>query len=640
MPLAASAHGAIATDAPIAYDVDVTDATRYPGIGDYALIGDSRTCALVSRDGSIDWMCLPNFDSPSMFGRLLDWGRGGYFQIAPAGAYDVRRRYLDATNVLVTTFLTDDGEVDLIDFMPALTEDEKARELQPLRALIRLVECRSGAVPMRIEYAPRPQYGSGGVELRARTPFEITAARRRHVTHLRSDVPLDSTHFEARATFVAVPGRRLRFSLAYSNGEPAVILSDAYVDDSFDRTIAFWRGWSAGCTYDGAYCDEVLRSALTLKMLSYAPSGAIVAAPTTSLPEQIGGDRNWDYRYCWIRDAAFTVKAFLSLGLENEAQAFVGWLMTATNQTAPRLDPLYTLYGDPHVPERELAHLEGYRGSKPVRVGNAAAGQRQLDVYGELIDAYHSYISAMHEKVSHDQASFIAKVADYVAGHWREPDNGIWEARVPPTQYTHSKVMAWDALVHAIALHRDGVVRGDAAEWERQAHAIREQVLTRAYNATIGAFTQTIDGDTLDASILVMPLVGIIAGDDPRMLSTIDAMEQRLSVNGFLLRYDGDDGLAGGEGAFVLCNFWLAAALAAGGRTDDARNVFERTLGAQNDLGLLSEEWDAKTGEMLGNFPQALSHIALITAALTIDRAERGGTTPHHAQPNAAWPKM
>ncbi len=604
----------------------MTDARRYPDIGDYALIGDSRTCALVSRDGSIDWMCLPNFDSASMFGRLLDWGRGGHFQIAPEAAYKVRRSYLDATNVLITTFITDDGEVDLIDFMPALTEDEKRRQLHPLRCLIRMVECRSGAVPMRIDYAPRPNYGQGGVDLRARSPFEITASRGRHVTHLRSDVALNSTRLEARATFVATAGRRIRFSLAYSNGEPAVILSDAYVDDVYNRTIAFWQGWSAGCTYDGAYPADVLRSALTLKLLSYAPSGAIVAAPTTSLPEQVGGDRNWDYRYCWIRDAAFTVKAFLSLGLEDEAQAFVGWLMTATNQTAPRLDPLYTLYGDPHVPERELSHLEGYRGSTPVRIGNAAADQRQLDVYGELIDAYHSYISAMHDKVSRDQASFISNVADYIAKHWREPDNGIWEARMPPTQYTHSKVMAWDALAHAIALHREGIVRGDAGEWERQAQAIRDEVLARGYNTEIGAFTQTFEGDNLDASILAMPLVGIIPGDDPRMLSTIDAMQRRLSVDGFLRRYDGDDGLSGGEGAFLLCNFWLAAALARAGRIDDAKEVFERTAATKNDLGLLSEEWDAKTGEMLGNFPQALSHIALITAALAIDQAERGDT--------------
>lgn len=610
-----------------------TAPSPYPDIGEYGLIGDSRACALVSRDGSIDWMCLPNFDSASIFGRLLDWTRGGYFRIAPSIPYTARRAYIDDTNVLVTTFSTDAGEVNLIDFMPAMTERDKSRALQPLRALIRLVECRSGQVPMAIEYVPRPNYGVGGVSLRAHTPFEITASRRRHVMHLRSDVPLDSTSHDARAKFVGQPGHRLRFSLAYSLGEPAVILSDAFVDDAFERTVAFWRAWSRGCTYDGPYRAEVLRSALTLKMLSYAPSGAIIAAPTTSLPESIGGDRNWDYRYCWIRDAAFTVKAFLSLGLEDEAQAFVGWLTTATNQTAPRLDPLYTLYGEPHIRERELSHLEGYRGSRPVRIGNAASGQRQLDVYGELVDAYHSYISAMHEKVSRDQRRFIEKIADYVAAHWREPDNGIWEARMPPTHYTHSKVMAWDALVHAIAMQRDGIVLGDAERWRREAEAIRAEVLTRGYNERIGAFTQTFDGDTLDASILAMPLIGFIAGDDPRMLSTIDAMQRRLAVDGFLRRYDGDDGLTGGEGAFLLCNFWLAAALARGGQIDAAREVFDRTMGAKNELGLLSEEWDAKNGEMLGNFPQALSHIALITAALAIRSA---GDQQHHRETEAS----
>ena len=610
----------------------VTDTHLYPDIGDYGLIGDSRACALVSRDGSIDWLCLPNFDSPSIFGRLLDWQRGGYFRIAPQGQYSVRRQYIERTNMLVTTFSTQDGEVDLIDFMPAMTEREKSRALQPLRAVLRLVECRSGQVPMSIEYVPRPDYGATAASLHAHTPFEVTASRGREVMHLRSDVPLDLTRHEASATFVATPGRRLRFSLAYSLGEPAVILSDAFIDEAFQRTVAFWRGWSAACTYDGPYGGEVMRSALTLKMLSYAPSGAIVAAPTTSLPEKLGGDRNWDYRYCWIRDAAFTVKAFLSLGLENEAQAFVGWLMSATNQTAPRLDPLYTLYGEPHIAVRDLTHLEGYRGAKPVRVGNAASAQQQFDVYGELVDAYHSYITATHEKVSRDQRRFIAKIADYVAKHWREPDNGIWEARVPPTQYTHSKVMAWDALVHATAMERDGIIRGDAACWRREAEAIRAEVFARGYNARIGAFTQTLGGDTLDAAILTMPLVGFIAGDDPRMLSTIDAIQRSLAVDGFLRRYDGDDGLAGGEGAFLLCNFWLAAALARAGRIGEARDVFERTMRAQNDLGLLSEEWDARDAQMLGNFPQALSHIALITAALAIERAEAQGMDGTHAK--------
>ncbi len=596
---------------------------RYPDIEDYGIIGDSRALALVSRDGSIDWLCLPHFDSPSIFGRLLDWDRGGYFQIAPDVEYTVRRRYIDATNVLETTFHTASGEVSLIDFMPAQTEGVKRRTLAPLRTVIRLVEGRGGRVPMRLSYVPRPDYGVGGVNLVSHSPHEVTASRGRHVMHLRSDVPLDATRYDARARFDAVPGTRLRLSLAYSFAEPAVIISDGYVDEVYDQTLDFWRGWSAQCKYDGPYHNEVHRSALALKLHAYAPSGAIIAAATTSLPEEVGGTRNWDYRYCWLRDAAFTVKSLLSIGLEAEANAFVSWLMHATHQTAPRLEPLYTLFGEPHVPERALEHLEGYRGSQPVRVGNAASAQAQFDVYGELIDAFHALIEDQRKPVSRDEAAFLRSVADYVARNWRQADNGIWEARAEKQQYTHSKVMAWDALQHAAMLVDDGLIRGDAARWRAEAAEIRRWVLEHGYNREIGAFTQTLDGRQLDAAVLAMPLVGFIDARDPRMLSTIDVIRQRLNHDGFLRRYtEFDDGLPGQEGAFLVCNFWLAAALATAARSDDARAVFERTLTAQNDLGLLSEEYDTETKKARGNFPQGLSHLALIAAALAIEKSE------------------
>jgi len=614
--------------------VSIPESVRYPDIGDYALIGDSRACALVSRDASVDWMCLPSFDSPSVFGRLLDWDRGGYFQVVPEIAYTVRRRYIDSTNVLETTFHTAAGEAAVIDFMPAQDERAKRRALSPLRMLIRLVEGRSGSVPMRVAYVPRPNYGVGDVQLHAHTPTEVTATRLRHALHLRSDVPMDVAPYDARARFFAEAGRRTRFSIAYSHDEPAVIVSDGYVDSVYEQTLAHWRGWVAQSRYDGPYRDEVLRSALTLKLLSYAPSGAIVAAPTTSLPELIGGERNWDYRFCWIRDAAFTVKAFLGLGFDAEANAFLSWLMHATHQTAPRLNPLYTLIGEPHVPERELDHMEGYRGTKPVRIGNAASEQHQLDVYGELIDAFHSFISAQGTRVASDEAQFIREVADYLARRWPEPDNGIWEARKEPQQYVESKVMAWNALTHAAALAEEGRIRGDAAHWRREAEKLRDVVLQRGYNERIGAFTQTLDGSTLDASVLAMSIVGFIAPADPRMMSTIDAIRGGLSEAGFLRRYAGfDDGLSGDEGSFIFCNFWLACALAQAQRVAEAKDVFEHTMTAANDLGLFSEEYDARTKTRLGNFPQGLSHLALITAALAIWHAESA-----RSEQRRSWP--
>jgi GH15 family glucan-1,4-alpha-glucosidase len=617
----------------------VTGATdgRYPPIASYAAIGDSRTCALVSREGSIDWLCLPRFDSASLFGRLLDFDKGGHFQIVPRTPYAVRRRYIDATNVLETTFSTREGEVGLIDFMPAQREEAKRSMVSPLRAVYRLVECRGGRVPMRVTYMPRPDYGRGGVDLVARSRNTVTAARGRHVTHLHSDVALEATDRDAHADFDVVPGERLRFALTYSLGEPAVLVPPRIIDQVYEQTLAYWRSWTARSTYDGPYHDAVMRSALILKMLEYAPSGAIVAAATTSLPETLGGERNWDYRYCWIRDAAFTVKAFLTMGFRDEAQAFVGWLMHATNLTSPRLAPLYTVHGEPRVPEKELRWLEGYQGSKPVRIGNAAAKQTQFDVYGELIDALHAYAVIFDERFSQDESGFVREVADYVADHWREPDHGIWEPRVPPEHYTHSKVMAWDALDSAAKLAEEGRITGDARRWRAEAEEIRRVVLERGFSREISAFTQTLDGDNLDAAVLTLPLVGFIPANDPRMVSTIDCVQERLTEDGFVRRYEGfHDGLRGEEGAWPVCNFWLSAALAQAGRVDEARAIFERTVAmGANDVGVMAEQYAPATGEALGNTPQALSHIALITAALAIAHAERGDVVERRRWPPA-----
>jgi GH15 family glucan-1,4-alpha-glucosidase len=342
------------------------------------------------------------------------------------------------------------------------------------------------------------------------------------------------------------------------------------------------------------------------------------------LPERIGGERNYDYRFCWIRDASFVVRSFLSIGLDSEANAFVAWLMHATHQTAPRLAPIYTLFGNQRAPERELRHFDGYRGSRPVRVGNLAAGQHQFDVYGELIDAIHHFIKDQRRHVADEEATFISSMADHVAHNWRAPDHGIWEARIGPLQYTHSKVMAWDALQHAAMLVDEGRIQGDASLWRSEAAEIHDLVLSHAYNHKLGAFTQTLDGDQLDSAVLLMSLVGFIDPADPRMQSTIEVLRHQLETDGFIARYSGfDDGLPPGESAFVACNFWLAAALATAGRIDDAHAVFHRTTDAMNDLGLMAEEYDPRSGEMLGNFPQGLSHLTLINAALAIADAER-----------------
>ncbi len=604
----------------------------YLPISEYALIGDSRSAALVSRHGSIDWLSWPRFDSRTVFARLLDAERGGFFALAPEVPFTAKRRYLENTNVLETTYETGGGRVRVVDLMPALTEEQKRRRLMPLRQLLRRVEGLTGEVPMVATYQPRPDYARITPKLALRGGDTVCCESGPEVWHLRSNVTLEVNGASACARFQSLAGQRHHFALSYETHSPAVSASigDA-ADEEIDATIAFWQKWSAHLSYDGPYRDMVLRSALTLKLLAYAPSGAIVAAPTTSLPEKIGGIRNWDYRYCWLRDASFTVAALYDCGFEVEGGAFVDWLLYATRLTQPHLQILYDLFGESNLPETELGHLSGYRGSRPVRIGNDAHDQFQLDVYGELLGAVEEYTDR-GEALHRSSRRLVQRLADRVVRHWREPDSGIWEKRSGRWQHVHAKIMAWSALDCAERLVEKGRLSVDPTPWRRAKDEIKREVLERGFNRKLNSFVAVYDGDELDASLLYASRVGFLPGDDPRLIGTIDAIRSHLGRDELVYRYDQktDDGLPPGEGAFLACSFWLVEALAIAERFDEAQQLFEKLLRRGNDLGLYSEEVDVASGELVGNFPQALTHIGLMNAALCLQhgQARRGKGGP------------
>lgn len=611
-------------------------AERYPPIADYAVIGCSRSVALISSSGSIDWLCWPRFDSPSVFARILDWDRGGYFGIQPSIPFRSKRRYVDATNVLETTFDTDAGSVKLIDLMPVMREIEKRRRLRPFRQLLRRIECTSGDVPMEVHYSPRPNYARTSNPLHERGD-SICCEDGPIVLNLRSDVKFDLNGSDAVTRFTIHQGAHHDFALGFDDHSPSVLphIGDLATEE-IERSLEFWRTWASQCSYDGPYGDAVLRSALVLKLLAYAPSGAIIAAPTTSLPEKIGGIRNWDYRYCWLRDAAFTVTALDQCGFTVEGGAFVDWMLYATRLTHPKLQVLYTIFGEARIPERTL-DLEGYRGSRPVRIGNAAEKQFQLDVYGEVLGAVDEHLEPNDEnspppKLYRDVRQLLSRLADVVTDRWQDPDNGIWEKRAERKQHVHAKVMAWAALDCAERLVKKKYVPDRHLQrWREAKEAIHRAVLERGFNRQLGSFVSIFDGDELDASLLSIARVGFLDPTDPRMLGTIDAIRRRLGRDELLYRYEmrTDDGLPPGEGAFLACSFWLVEALALAGRYDEAREIFEKLLRRANDVGLYSEEIDVESGALLGNFPQALTHIGLMNAALCLNAEHKKLPGPH-----------
>ena len=604
----------------------------YPPIADYAAIGCTRSVALISRGGSIDWLCWPRFDSESVFGRILDAEKGGFFAIQPSVEHEATRRYLEGTNVIETTFTTESGVARLLDLMPVFTEEEKQKRLSPFRQLLRRIEVPEGKVPIEIVYAPRPDYGriTPRLELRRDSVYCSWGAR---VLNLRSDCAFAVGEGTATSRVTLHAGQSRTFALGFDEETPAVLPSlDAATD--IERTIAFWRTWSSQLSYDGPYRHLVLRSVLVLKLLTYAPSGAIIAAPTTSLPEFIGGVRNWDYRYCWLRDASWTVSALYDCGFSNEGAGFLDWLLYSTRLTQPHLQMLYDVFGESSVPEKTLDHLDGYRGSRPVRIGNDAHSQFQLDVYGEVLGAVEE-ATRRGEKLDRAVQHLLRRLTEIVCKRWEEPDAGIWEKRGDPRQHVHGKVMAWSALDSAQRIAKRCHMKIDDARVEKAKADIKDAVLAHGFDAKRNTFTGIFDDEEVDASLLFIARVGFIDPTDPRMLGTIDAIRNDLGHDGLIYRYDSrktEDGLPPGEGVFLACTFWLVEALALAGRVDEARTLFDDVIRHGNDAGLFAEEIDVPSGALLGNFPQALSHIALLNAALHLEEAARKGKSEPRAQ--------
>jgi GH15 family glucan-1,4-alpha-glucosidase len=585
----------------------------YAPIEDYAVIGDGRTAALVARDGSIDWLCLPNFDSPSVFGAILDAERGGAFELCPTIPFESARRYLPRTNVLETLFTTDRGSVRVVDAL-TLPDDR----LDPMRELVRSVEGVSGTVPMRWRFAPRFNYGAEAprCEWRHGIPVATRGAEAVGIASWDAGAPA-WRGLAVESAFDISAGASAWLALTAAYAEPLILPGRAAVAARLARTIAFWEEWSGAREYSGPWADLVARSALVLKLLIFAPSGASVAAPTTSLPEDIGGERNWDYRFCWIRDSNFIISALLQLGRDKEARSQFWWFMQATALTEPELHVLYRLDGGVGIDERSIP-LSGYRGSRPVRVGNGALEQTQHDVYGGLLETAWLY-SEGHHALDGDTGEVLGRVADRVCDIWRQPDSGIWEVRNGPFHFTHSKVMCWVALDRAVRLAARGEVPSRHADrWRREAAAIRAFVEEHCWSPQLRSYTRTAGSQDVDASLLMMALMQFEDPRGERMQGTIDAVCRLLQAGDFVFRYRADDGVAGGEGCFVNCSFWLVSALARAGRVDEASDLMERLSRRANDVGLYSEEIDPAAGGFLGNFPQGLVHLALIDAALAI----------------------
>ena len=584
-------------------------------IEDYALLSDTQSAALVGKDGSIDWLCLPRFDSGSCFAALLGTPEHGRWLIAPAvPVRSVRRRYRGDSLVLETEFHTDEGVVRVVDCMPVRTQWPD---------VARVVEGVSGSVPIRMELIIRFDYASIVPWVRRMEDGTLLAVGGPDALELRTPAPLRGEDLRTVADFKVAPGETVPFLLTWHpSHEKAPRPRDPV--RGLKETERYWQKWANRCTYRGPWRDAVVRSLLTLKALTFAPTGGIVAAPTTSLPECLGGERNWDYRFCWLRDATLTLYALLQGGYQDEAESWRDWLLRAVAGSPGDLRTLYGVGCERRLTELELPWLPGYEGSRPVRIGNAASQQLQLDVYGELMDAAFTAVKAGLRRGGSNAWSLLSHLIEWLETGWNQPDEGIWEVRGPRRHFTHSKVMAWVALERAVKAIEQFGLAGPVERWRTVRDAIHRDVLEKAWDPARRSFTQSYGSRELDASLLLIPQVGFLPPTDPRVVGTVEAIERELLRDGFVLRYPtelGVDGLPPGEGAFLPCSFWLADALALIGRRDEALRLFERLLAVRNDVGLLSEEYDVKAGRLVGNFPQAFSHIALLATASNLGPA-------------------
>lgn len=574
------------------------------------MVGDLHTAALISTEGSIDWLCLPRFDSPACFNALLDSPKAGRWLLAPAaGGECTRRRYRKNTLILESEWESEDGKVKVIDFM---SPRDGAADI------VRIVVGIRGTVRMRSELALRFDYGHIVPWVR-HDEHGIHAVAGPDAAYLMTEAPLRGEHMQTASDFTVKAGQRVPFVLTWA---PSHLGRPRRVDPEgvLAATESFWQEWSAKCRVTGPYRDAVLRSLITLKALTFAPTGGIVAAVTTSLPEELGGERNWDYRYCWLRDATLTLEALLSSGYSEEAGAWRNWLLRAVAGDPADLQIMYGLHGERRLPEMTLDWLAGYEGSKPVRIGNGAAGQLQLDVWGEVLDCLALTRTALLRD-GDDSWDVQIALMEHLEKAWDRPDNGLWEMRGPRRHFTHSKVMAWVAADRMVKGVRDFDLPGPADRWETLRDTIHADVMAHGFDAERNTFVQSYGRPELDASLLLIPRVGFLAPDDPRVVGTIDAVQRELTHDGFLLRYrteQSDDGVPGGEGVFLACSFWLVDALIGAGRRREATELFERLLALRNDVGLLSEEWDVQEARQLGNMPQAFSHFALVRSALQL----------------------
>jgi len=604
---------------------------------DYALLGDGRCAALVSGSASIDWLCWPRFDSAPWFGALLDSARGGAWRVTPTRPATVERTYIPLTNVLETRLRTASGEAVVVDAMTIASEETKRDELVADHELLRIIRCDAGEVELEVVVDPRPDFGQARVRIEDARALGIRWHAGTTLVTLRAEVPLQLDDAGAvRATLRLHAGESVAFSLVFDADAPAIVpvLGEA-ARARIDRSIAWWRAWIGRARYDGPHRDQVLRGALALKLLAYAPSGAIVAAPTTSLPERDGGDLNWDYRYCWLRDASFTARVFLELGYVEDAEQFCGWLLHTTRLTRPELRVLYDVYGNEPGVEHAVPGLAGYHGSTPVRVGNAAFAQRQIDMYGEVVDAVAQVIRITGEP-DRETRHLLRDFGEYVADRWHLPDSGIWEPRGPLHRHTHSRVACWVVFDRLLDLSaRRLLPEIDTARFSAIRDAIRSDIEHHAFDPARGCYVGDLDTAELDASVLLMSYYGFHDAASPRMRSTYAAVERALGAGrGLFYRYD--ESRRAGEGAFWICSYWAVEHLARGGSSlAAARRLFAEAGAYANDVGLMAEEVEPASGAQLGNFPQAYTHVGLVSAALSLEARARRETAERRAQPRA-----